>query len=50
MKQTIIDGVGVAGIVLISYGSWLIYKPAGFVVGGLLLMGVAVIASRVPLA
>ncbi|KEY58496.1 hypothetical protein [Serratia sp. DD3] len=28
--------VGVAGVLLLTYGVWLIYQPAGFVVAGLL--------------
>ena len=28
--------VGVLGALLLSYGTWLIYPPAGFVVGGAL--------------
>lgn len=50
MKQSIFDAVGIFGIGFIAYGSWLIYKPAGFIVGGLLLVGVAFIASRGPIA
>ena len=32
------DLAGLCGVGLISYGAWLIYPPAGFVVGGLLLI------------
>lgn len=36
------DAVGVAGAASIAYGSWLVYEPAGFIVGGsLVLAGVA---------
>jgi hypothetical protein len=48
MKQAIIDTVGFVGIALVSYGAWLTYKPAGFIVGGILLMAVATLISRAP--
>jgi len=28
--------VGVAGAFLLSFGAWMVYPPAGFIVGGLL--------------
>ncbi len=28
------DAAGIAGAVSIAYGAWLIYEPAGFIVGG----------------
>lgn len=31
---------GVAGIVLMSAGAWMVYRPAGFIVAGLLLLTV----------
>jgi hypothetical protein len=33
----------VAGLLMIGYGAWRIYPPAGYITGGLLLVGVAVI-------
>jgi hypothetical protein len=32
------NAVGLASVGLIGYGSWLIYEPAGFIVGGLMLL------------
>ena len=32
------DLAGLCGVGLVSYGAWMIYPPAGFVVGGLLLI------------
>ncbi|MEZ0212448.1 MAG: hypothetical protein ACAH27_05790 [Xanthobacteraceae bacterium] len=32
------DLVGVAAFASISYGFWLVYEPAGFIVGGALAM------------
>lgn len=35
------DGVGLAAVASISYGSWLAWEPAGYIVGGsLVLIGV----------
>lgn len=33
------DLCGLLGISLISYGAWLVYVPAGFIVGGVFLAG-----------
>jgi hypothetical protein len=42
-----VDGIGLAGVGLISYGFWLAYPPAGFVsAGSLLLAGVALLARQ----
>ena len=40
------DVAGFAGAALVSYGSWLIYVPAGFLVGGVLLIAGAVLFGR----
>lgn len=40
------DGAGLAGAVMISFGAWSIYAPAGWIVGGLFLIAVAVLAAR----
>lgn len=32
------DGAVLAGAASITYGAWLIYRPAGFIVGGVLLI------------
>lgn len=34
----LLDLLGFAGAGFIAYGSWLIYQPAGFIVGGTLLL------------
>jgi hypothetical protein len=42
MLPTLLQDVsGVAGIALVSYGAWLTYQPAGFIVGGAFLLAVA---------
>jgi len=39
------DIAGLSGVGLVSYGAWLIYPPAGFIVGGcLLIVGVLLVA------
>jgi hypothetical protein len=35
-----------AGLAAIVYGSWLVYHPAGFIVGGLLLFLLSLIVDR----
>jgi hypothetical protein len=42
VREILIDVAGLAGTALISYGAWLAYEPAGFIVGGGLLLGGAV--------
>lgn len=42
----IFDGFGFAGASAIAYGAWLIYVPAGFLVGGALLMVLSVLFGR----
>jgi hypothetical protein len=37
---------GLAALVLISYGAWLAYRPAGFVVAGVLLLADRVVDER----
>jgi len=40
------DLTGVAGVVLISYGAWLVFEPAGFIVAGAFLVTGAVLVGR----
>lgn len=40
------DAVGVSAVASISYGAWLIYPPAGFVVGGLIILAGVIAAAR----
>ncbi|CAB4167394.1 hypothetical protein UFOVP860_17 [uncultured Caudovirales phage] len=39
------DLTGLAGAGLVAYGAWLIYPPAGFIVGGVLLIVAAALAA-----
>ena len=39
------DLAGLSGVGLVAYGAWLIYPPAGFIVGGcLLILGALLLA------
>ncbi|QPM89372.1 hypothetical protein [Pseudooceanicola algae] len=40
------DIVGLIGVGLIGYGSWLVYEPAGFLTAGAVLAGVAIFGVR----
>lgn len=40
------DALGLAGIGGVTYGAWLIYKPAGFVIVGLFALAMCVLLSR----
>ena len=44
--HAIADGLGFAGAGAIAYGAWLIYAPAGFLVGGMLLMALSMLIGR----
>jgi hypothetical protein len=44
--HVIADGLGFAGAGAIAYGAWLIYVPAGFLVGGALAMALSVLIGR----
>lgn len=40
------EALGVGGIVAITYGGWLIYKPAGFIIAGAFALAICVLLSR----
>lgn len=40
------DALMAAGAGGIAYGSWLVYEPAGFIVGGVLMLTAGVLAAR----
>jgi hypothetical protein len=44
------DLAGLAGIGAIAYGAWMIYPPAGFITGGLLLVVGALALALAPKA
>lgn len=43
VRGLVVDGSLLAGGGLLSYGSWLVYPPAGFLMGGALLFGLGVV-------
>jgi hypothetical protein len=46
VPHVIADGRGLTGAGAIAYGAWLIYAPAGFLVGGVLLMALSMLIGR----
>lgn len=40
------DVAGLVGGGLIVYGAWLVYRPSGYLVAGLLLMAAAILGAR----
>ena len=49
MKLAIVilhDLIGVIGASLVAYGAWLVFPPAGFITGGVLLLAGALLLSR----
>ncbi|WP_407155156.1 hypothetical protein [Bradyrhizobium sp. STM 3557] len=46
LPHVALDACGFAGAGSISYGAWLIYVPAGFLVGGALLMALSILFGR----
>lgn len=40
------DVLGFGGVASMAYGAWLIYEPAGFLVGGALALGVVGLRAR----
>jgi hypothetical protein len=40
------DALAVIGIALVSYGAWLMYPPAAFIVAGALILCGAIVAAR----
>lgn len=41
------DLLMIAGAGTLSYGAWLIYEPAGFLVGGVLFLTAGIMTARV---
>ncbi|WP_431861395.1 hypothetical protein [Azospirillum sp.] len=39
------DLCGLIGAGLVSYGAWLVYEPAGYIVGGAMLLTVGVVSA-----
>lgn len=41
----VMEVLGLTGIGLVSYGSWLIYRPSGFITGGAVLLAIVAIGT-----
>ena len=48
LKRWLPDVMLIAGAAAVSYGAWLCYPPAGFIVGGALTLYAGVRLSAVP--
>lgn len=46
LRGLVVDGSLLAGGGLLSYGSWLIYPPTGYLMAGALLLGVGLLGVR----
>ena len=44
--RRLLDAAFLVGCGLLCYGAWRVYAPAGWIVGGLLLVAVALLADR----
>lgn len=42
----LVDAIGLAGAWTVAYGAWLAWKPAGFIVGGLMVLAAAWLLAR----
>ena len=41
----LIDATGIAGATLITYGGWLVYRPAGFIIAGIFMLVLAILLA-----
>jgi hypothetical protein len=46
IKDWALDLTGATGMCLVAFGAWQVYPPAGYIVGGLLLLGVSYLLSK----
>lgn len=46
LPEAMVDLIGLAGAGLISYGSWCIFRPAGFIVAGAFMVFGAFLTAR----
>ncbi len=40
------DLAGLSGCGMVSYGAWLVYAPAGFIVAGIMLVAAALLTAK----
>lgn len=46
LDNYISDLLGIGGFIFLSYGCWLMYEPAGYIVAGVLLIAAAYTIAR----
>lgn len=46
IAQHLPDALMVAGAASVAFGAWLVYPPAGWIVGGVLTLAAGVLAAR----
>lgn len=46
LKAWLPDALIAGGTGLLAYGAWLVYAPAGFIVGGGLVLAAGILAAR----
>lgn len=44
--QALPDTLVVIGVIAIAFGAGMVYRPAGYIVGGLLTIGMGVVANK----
>lgn len=45
-RASLPDVLMIVGAALLSFGAWQVYEPAGFIVGGVLLLASGIMAAR----
>jgi hypothetical protein len=46
MISIVVDAMGIAGAVLVAYGAWRVYPPAGIILAGLMLLMGCILWAR----
>lgn len=46
LESLIVDGFIIGGMALLGFGAWLAWPPAGYMVGGAVMLALGVIGAR----
>ena len=46
IREVVADVVVVVGSGLVSYGAWSVYEPIGFIVGGIMVIGLGIFVAK----
>jgi hypothetical protein len=46
LPEVLVDSLGVGGTLAIAYGAWEIYRPAGWIAGGVFALSGALLMAR----